>query len=111
MKYTKEICDRITQEYTSGILPLKIAESLGVPERSVIAKLSSLGVYRKKVYLTKRGEVPVSKSEHIERIAELLDCDVELLDSLEKVNKVVLKLIEVRLTPAQPVSEPPDPEP
>ena len=75
-----------------------LAEGLGVPERSVIAKLSSLGVYKKKEYLTKRGEVPVKKDEYIERIAKLLQVNSDMLESLEKVNKSVLALIERKLT-------------
>ena len=98
MKYTKEITDRMVADYQAQVPVAKIAQDLDVPERSVIAKLSSLGVYQKKSYLNKRGEVPVKKSEHIERIAELLDVNLELLESLEKVNKGVLKLIEDNLT-------------
>ena len=102
MRYSKEICDRMVQDYTTGISVQNIATQLSVPERSVIAKLSSLGVYQKKTYVNKRGEVPTKKSEHIERIADLLDCDLELLESLEKVNKLVLKLIEQKLQHADP---------
>ena len=102
MRYSKEICDRMVQDYTTGISVQNIALQLSVPERSVIAKLSSLGVYQKKTYVNKRGEVPVKKSEHIERIADLLDCDLELLESLEKVNKLVLKLIEQKLQQSDP---------
>lgn len=102
MRYTKEICDRMVQDYQAGVPVQSIAQDLDVPERSVIAKLSSLGVYQKKSYLNKRGEVPVKKSEHIERIAVLLDCNLELLESLEKVNKTVLKLIEQRLVDPKP---------
>lgn len=102
MRYTKEICDRMVQDYQAGVPVQSIARQLDVPERSVIAKLSSLGVYQKKSYLNKRGEVPVKKSEHIERIAQLLDCNLELLESLEKVNKTVLKLIEQRLVDPKP---------
>lgn len=98
MKYTKEICDRLVQDYTAGVPVYDLAQQLELPERSIIAKLSSLGVYQKKSYVNKRGEIPVKKSEHIERIATLLDCDLELLESLEKVNKVVLRLIESRLS-------------
>jgi hypothetical protein len=98
MTYTKEICDRLVHDYQSGVPVEQLADQLDVPVRSIIAKLSSLGVYQKKSYLNKRGEIPVKKSEHIERIATLLDCDLELLESLEKVNKVVLKLIESRLS-------------
>jgi hypothetical protein len=84
----------MVQQYLDQVPVLEIALELDVPERSVIAKLSSLGVYQKKSYLNKRGEVPIKKSEHIERIAELLDTNLELLESLEKVNKNVLILIE-----------------
>lgn len=102
MKYTKEITDKLITDYKAGIPVAQIAQQLDVPERSVIAKLSSLGVYQKKSYVNKRGELPVKKSEHIERIAELLDVDEELLESLEKVNKTVLKLIEQKLQQSDP---------
>lgn len=106
MKYTKEICDRMVQDYTSGVPAATIALQLDVPERSVIAKLSSLGVYQKKSYLNKRGEVPVKKSEHIERIATLLDTNLELLESLEKVNKTVLVMIERALSTKLDIIDP-----
>lgn len=102
MTYTKEICDRIVADYTQGVPVSELAKMLQVPERSIIAKLSSLGVYQKKTYTNKRGEVPVKKSQHIERISVLLDCDLELLESLEKVNKLVLKLIEQKLASSDP---------
>lgn len=103
MKYTKEITDKIVVDYQSGLTAEQIALALStelneqVPERSVIAKLSSLGVYKKREYLTKRGEVPVKKEEYIERIALLLDVNAEILESLEKVNKSVLALIDAKL--------------
>lgn len=104
MRYTKEICDRLVQDYTAGVPVSELADQLQVPERSIIAKLSSLGVYQKKTYVNKRGEVPIKKSQHIERISVLLDCDLELLESLEKVNKVVLRLIEQKLQQSDPKS-------
>ncbi len=107
MKYTKEICDRLVQDYQLGVPVAQLAQQLEVPERSIIAKLSSLGVYTKKSYLNKRGEVPVKKSQHIERIATLLDTNLELLESLEKVNKTVLVMIERALSdPKSPQSDP-----
>ena len=98
MKYTKEITDRLVEQYKTGIHVQNIAQELQVPERSIIAKLSSLGVYQKKSYLNKRGEVPVKKAEHIEKIAKLLQMDVELLESLEKVNKNILVALERELS-------------
>lgn len=96
MKYTKEITDKIIKDYNNGEgrSVLEIAAELGVPDRSIIAKLSSLGVYKKKTYLNKRGEVPIKKDEYIERIATLLGVDTERLESLVKVNKNVLVLLE-----------------
>jgi len=102
MKYTKEATDKLITDYQGGVAVRDLALGLDVPERSVIAKLSSLGVYQKKQYLNKRGEPPVKKSEHIERIADLLDVNLELLESLEKVNKGVLKLIEDKLAATDP---------
>lgn len=99
MKYTPEITAQIIKDYESGMTALEIATALGedVKERSIIAKLSSLGVYKKKEYVTKRGEIPVKKEEYIERIAALLDVNSDMLESLEKVNKAVLLLLETKL--------------
>jgi hypothetical protein len=102
VRYTKEICDHMVQQYASGVSVPELALELHVPERSIIAKLSSLGVYQKKSYLNKRGETPVKKSEHIERIAILLNTNLELLESLEKVNKTVLVMIERALSDPKP---------
>ncbi len=97
MKYTKEITDKIVEQYKSGQSIEEIATTLNVPDRSIIAKLSSLGVYQKKTYLNKRGEVPVKKWEYIEQLAQLLQVPSDQLESLEKVNKSVLILLNKRL--------------
>jgi hypothetical protein len=104
MKYTTESTRQLIADYQAGVTVQALAQALEVPERSIIAKLSSLGVYQKRQYLNKRGEVPTKKAEHIERIAQLLHCNLELLESLEKVNKQVLIMIESNL------SEKPDPK-
>ena len=113
MKYTPELTQQLLDAYRSGQTPealsamFTLQEGEEVPVRSIIAKLSSLGVYKKKEYLTKRGELPIKKEEYIERIAVLLDVNAEILESLEKVNKSVLALIEKRLM--EPVTVPPPP--
>lgn len=93
MKYDQETTTKLVELYNAGTVPKQIAEELAVPERSVIAKLSSLGVYHKKTYVNKRGEAPVKKEEYIEQIATLLEVNLELLESLEKANKSVLVMI------------------
>ena len=106
MKYTQEITNKLIKQYQEGTEVGAIAAMMTIehgepiPERSIIAKLSSLGVYKKKEYLTKRGEVPIKKEEYIERIAQLLDVSAEILESLEKVNKSVLQLLERKLLEA-----------
>ena len=100
MKYTQEIINKITAQYTAdpGLHTVAlIAKELGVSDRSVIAKLSSLGCYRKKEYLNKRGELPIKKEEYIERISALLDINVDLLESMEKVTKTALMMIATKI--------------
>lgn len=100
MKYDKNATDRLKQVYeanpTSATVS-SLALEFNVPDRSIIAKLASLGIYQRKQYLNKRGEKPLKKEKYVERIAELLGKDTELLESLEKVNKNVLILLEAAL--------------
>lgn len=74
-----------------------LSTEFDVPTRSIIAKLASLGLYKRKEYTDKRGNTPIKKEEYVELIAKALDADLSLLESLEKVNKSVLKLILERL--------------
>ena len=97
MKYTKEVTDKLVKDYEDGVTTKDIALNLDVPERSVIAKLSAIGIYKKKEYRNKRGEVPIKKDEYITRIAHLLDVNIDILESLEKANKNVLQLLEKAL--------------
>ncbi len=101
MKYTPEVTTKLVADYQAGVSTEELAAQLDVPVRSVIAKLSSLGVYQKKSYLNKRGEVPIKKEEYIDRLAVLLNVSIDRLESLEKVNKNVLKLLEDALTVAK----------
>lgn len=94
MKYTTELVQKITADRNLGATPEEIAKKYELPQRSVIAKLASLGLYSRKQYVNKRGEPPIKKEVYVERIAKLLGKDVELLESLEKVNKNVLIMLE-----------------
>lgn len=94
VKYDKETTEKLVDDYVNKKIPVEdIARELDVSPRSVIAKLSNLGVYERKRYLTKRGEVPIKKEEYISRISKLLAVNQEVLESLEKVNKNVLVLL------------------
>lgn len=99
MKYDNETTKLLVERYTNQAASVaELALEFDVPERSIIAKLSSLGVYKRKEYLDKQGNPPMKKEEYIEKIAKLLDTNIELLESLEKVNKSVLKLLEEALS-------------
>ena len=92
--YTTEEVEFLLEEYAVNKDIENIANKLGKTPRSVIGKLSRLGVYEKKQYLSKTGERPVTKLEYCARIARCLEMDV---DGLEKAPKAVLRKIAERL--------------
>lgn len=95
MKYTPEITEKLKKDYLELNKSVdEIAEELGTKRRSIIAKLSSLGIYKKTPYVDKTGNPPIKKSQYIESIALELNLPIELVDSLEKVNKYVLQAID-----------------
>lgn len=98
MKYDNETTKKLTSLYAAGVSVEDLALQFDTTERSIRAKLASLGLYKKKDYTNKQGEIPVKKEEYVERIAKLLEVNVELLESLEKANKNVLKMLEVALS-------------
>ena len=79
-------------ENKHGIIDI-LAESLRKPRRSIIGKLSRLGVYEKKVYLTKQGENPVTKQELVHRLAIKEGIDLDRLTGLEKAPKSVIQAL------------------
>jgi hypothetical protein len=102
MKYDSETTKALIEGYknlgaNSDCIPI-LAVQFSVPERSIIAKLSSLGLYKRKEYVNKLGEPPIKKEVYVENIAKLLGANLELLESLEKVNKNVLKMLEAALS-------------
>jgi hypothetical protein len=91
--YTPELITRITQDYLDGIPVETIAMDEDIPVRSLRAKLSALGIYKKKVYVSKTGEPPVKKEEYLDKIAAKIKCNFEVLTDLE--NKKATTLIKV----------------
>ncbi len=99
MKYTPEIVEKLINDYTVLNIPVEeLATTLDVPKRSLIAKLSSLGIYKRKQYTDKTGKPPVRKSQYIEDLSLLLKIPVEQLDSLEKTNKRILEILAHKLS-------------
>lgn len=97
IKYTPELEKDMIQQYVAGIPASQIAETLGSTERSIISKLSALGVYKKKEYLTKQGTKPVLKEEYVTELCRILNIDADFGESLGKVNKSILKMLVDRL--------------
>ena len=91
--YTPEVLDSILEDYKSGKSVQELSAAHNIPTRSIIAKLSNLGVYKKKTYVSKTGEAPVKKEELLETIAHLLGEDLQKIESLEKCTKSTLKLL------------------
>lgn len=76
----------------------KAAKLLGVTRHSLLAKLSSMGVYRRKPYTNKRGEIPRRKNELVDKIAELCGDPPEVWESLSKANKNLLEKLVFHLS-------------
>ena len=96
--YTDDEVKFLLDEYAINKDIESIATKLNKSPRSIIGKLSRLGVYEKKQYVSKTGERPVTKLEYCARIARVLELNVE---GLEKAPKEVLKQIAVRLEEGQ----------
>jgi len=97
MKYTLEVTKQLIVDYAAGVTVLELSQQLDVPKRSIITKLCGLGVYKSKEYLNKQGTKPLKKAHYIESIAVLLEVTPDRLDSLEKSNKWILKLLVEKL--------------
>lgn len=96
--YSEEVTKELLADYEASgkddAIVKALAEKFGKTTRSIVAKLSREGVYKKKTYTTKTGGVPVSKEQHVQAIAAFIGVDADKLDSLEKANKGVLVIIE-----------------
>ena len=68
-----------------------LAKHFNKSVKSIIGKLSREGVYRKAVYKTKTGELPITKAEIIVELAEVLGTGSPKLLGLDKAPKQDLK--------------------
>lgn len=96
VNYTPEQTESMVRSYTEAPTKEtveKLAADLGKSTRSVIAKLSREGVYKKAEYVGKTGEKPIKKDSLVGEIAEAMSLTEDKLDGLEKAPKGVLRLI------------------
>ncbi|CAB4134502.1 hypothetical protein UFOVP273_121 [uncultured Caudovirales phage] len=80
-----------------------LAEKLGKTTRSIVAKLSRMGVYVAKTYVTKTGEKPIKKDAHADAIGKVLKLSDGEIDSLAKANKTVLVKLWKALAESKPI--------
>ena len=97
MNYTEDQTKHIIEAYQRN--PNRetvemLAEDLQKSIKSIIGKLSREGVYRREIYKTKSGDLPVTKVEIVSNIADSLGLEVESLFGLEKTPKATLKKLE-----------------
>jgi hypothetical protein len=97
MSYTAETTRRLIEEYENE--PTRetverLSEQLQKSTKSIIGKLSREGVYRREVYRSKTGDLPVTKTEIVVSIATALGIEAEDLLGLEKSPKAALKNLE-----------------
>jgi hypothetical protein len=97
MNYNEQTTQYLLEKYSAD--PTRqtveaLAEELSRSVKSIIGKLSREGVYRREIYKTKTGELPVTKVEIVSNIADDLGLEVESLLGLEKAPKATLKKLE-----------------
>ena len=80
-----------------------LAETFGKSVRSIVAKLSREGVYKKKEYTTKTGEKVQKKDETADAIGAILRLNENDIESLTKANKTALKAIFEALANSKPI--------
>lgn len=103
INYTPEQTAQMVSDYQSGVSVEDIAQNMGKTIRSVIAKLSREGVYRKKEYTNKSGERPIKKDTHADAIGAILRLSEGEIDSLTKANKSALVKIFTALANSKPI--------
>ena len=87
INYTQDQVEYIVNQYR--LSPTretveKLAEELEKSIISIIGKLSREGVYKKTEYTTKTGEKPITKSQLVQELEELLECDLKGLEKAPK---------------------------
>ena len=105
--YTDEQTARMREAYTAE--PTKatvetLAASMGKNVRSIVAKLSNMGIYQKVERVSKiNGEKPAKKDQHADAIGAVLRLTEAETESLTKANKTALIKIFAALASSKPI--------
>ena len=101
--YTEQQTAQLVADYVSGTSVESLAESFGKSVRSIVAKLSREGVYKKKEYVSKSGEPVQKKDMTADAIGRILNLSEPDTESLTKANKRALKAIFDALANSKPI--------
>ena len=85
--YSEEMIATMTERYTANPNRATVdalAEEFDKTARSVISKLSTLGIYQKAERVTKRGEPIIKKEVYIAQIQEALGIELASFDKMTK---------------------------
>lgn len=103
--YTEDQVSKMVAEYTAATTDEARAEvvdslslELGKTVASVRSKLVREGVYVRKERKTKSGDPVVSKADLVTQIADAMQEDAEVIESLEKATKVTLQKVLAAVT-------------
>jgi len=94
MSYTEQITKELIEAYEDDPTREtveKLAETYSKSVKSIIGKLSREGVYRREVYRSKTGDLPVTKVELVADLAAALGIESWHLEGLDKAPKAALK--------------------
>lgn len=98
MTYTEELTALIVAEYSAEPTRAtvdRLAEEHSKPARSIIAKLSSAGVYQAPARLSKSGDAIIRKEDLVKEIGEWMGLE---LPSLSKAGKLDLQRLHKALS-------------
>ena len=108
VNYTPEQTAELVAAYVADATEATIAtfaEKFSKTARSIIAKLSREGVYKKKEYVGKNGEAVQKKNELADAIGAILKMTEPEITSMEKVNKTALQKIFTALANSVPIAD------
>lgn len=98
--YPQEVIEAMVTEYQANPVRATVdmlAERFNKPTRSVIAKLSALGVYQKVERVTKRGEPVVKKEVFVAQVQEALGIELASFDKMTKADlQALVEAVQAR---------------
>lgn len=94
VNYTEAQVSQLVEGYKAGTSVEDLAVQVGKTVKSVVAKLSREGVYKAKAKTTKTA---TTKADLVAKLANELDLDVAVLQSLDKATKEALEALVTKV--------------